>query len=121
MDYNTSGQYNYNYPPAPPQPPGHSPSGEPNTNGKSIVALVLGILAIITPYLGFFIGIIAIIFASLSFKEIKVTREKGHGLSIAGMVCGIIGTVIYGIIFLIVILAIVAYSSAEGIINYSSF
>lgn len=123
MDYNSSGQYNYNYPPAPPQPPtGPAPSGEPNTNGKSIAALVLGILAIVIPYLGFFIGIVAIIFAALSFKEIKITNEKGHGFSVAGMVCGIIGTIIYGIIFLFIIIAIIAFSSSPGeFMNYSNF
>lgn len=122
MDYNSSGQYNYNYPPAPPQPPGPPPSGEPITNGKSIVALVLGILSIVTPYIGFFLGIVAIIFASLSFKEIKLTQEKGHGFSVAGMVCGIIGTVIYGIIFLFIIIAIIAYSSSpDNFMNYSNF
>lgn len=122
MDYNSSGQYNYNYPPAPPQPPGPSPSSEPETNGKSVVALVLGILSIATPYIGFFLGIVAIIFASLSFKEIKITQEKGHGLSVAGMVCGIIGTVIYGLIFLfIIIIGIFAFSSADSLMNYSNF
>ncbi|MNJ36468.1 DUF4190 domain-containing protein [Paenibacillus bouchesdurhonensis] len=122
MDYNSSGQYNYNYPPAPPQPPGPPPSGEPNTNSKSITALVLGILAIAIPYIGFFIGIVAIIIAALSFKEIKITNEKGHGLSVAGMVCGIIGTVIYGLIFLFfIVVIIIAASSPDNFMNYSNF
>ncbi|WP_055105602.1 DUF4190 domain-containing protein [Paenibacillus ihumii] len=120
MDYNSSGQYNYNYPPAPPQPP--TPPAGPNTNSKSVTALVLGILAIAIPYIGFFLGIVAIIIASLSFKEIKITNEKGHGFSVAGMVCGIIGTVIYGLIMLFFIIVIIAAASApDNYWNYSNF
>jgi len=83
-----NGPYN-NYPP--PLPP-------TKTNGKSITALVLGILSVITPYIGLLLGITAIIFASLSFKELKYKNEQGHGLAIAGLVCGIVGTAIYAII-----------------------
>ncbi|WP_425453990.1 DUF4190 domain-containing protein [Paenibacillus flagellatus] len=86
------------------QPPRYE---QPKTNGKSIAALVLGILSIVLPYIGLIIGIIAIVFASLSFKEIKRTGEQGRGMAIAGLVCGIIGTAIYAIIVLIVIIAAV--------------
>lgn len=50
----------------------------PKTNSKSIVALVLGMLLIVVPYLGFFIGIVSIVYASLSFKEIKKNGEEGR-------------------------------------------
>ncbi len=46
----------------------------PKTNGKTIAALVMGILAVVLPYIGFIIGIVAIVFANLSIKEIKRTR-----------------------------------------------
>lgn len=77
----------------------------PKTNSKSIVALVLGILSVMIPYLGFLIGIVAIIVASISLKEIKLRMEQGRGLAIAGLVCGIIGTAMYAIIILIVLVA----------------
>ncbi|USB34864.1 DUF4190 domain-containing protein [Paenibacillus sp. YPG26] len=74
------------------------------TNTKSIVSLVLGICSISVPYLGFVIGIVAIIFACLSFRELKYSGERGRGLSVAGLVCGIVGTVFYaGAIVLIVL------------------
>jgi len=82
------------------------------TNGKSIAALVLGILSIMIPYVGFLIGIVAIIFAALALKELKVRMEQGKGLAIAGLVCGIIGTAIYAIIILIVV--IVLFTAAAG-------
>ncbi|MFD0960825.1 DUF4190 domain-containing protein [Paenibacillus chungangensis] len=107
---NNNQQYSYGYQ----QQPLHS--YPPKTNGKAITALVLGILAIIIPYLGFIIGIVAIIFASLAFKEIKQRQEQGRGLAIAGLVCGIIGTAIYAVIILIFVVAIVAFSGFES--NY---
>lgn len=123
MDQNPSDQYQYttfnNYPqgyqPAPPGPP--TPT---KTNGKSITSLVLGVLSIVVPYIGFLLGIVAIVFASLSFKELKRTGEQGKGLSIAGLVCGIVGTAIYGIILFILVLAIIMFASA-GVENYSTF
>ncbi|MCM3174298.1 DUF4190 domain-containing protein [Paenibacillus sp. MER 99-2] len=84
----------------------------PKTNGKSIAALVLGILSIMIPYIGFIIGIVAIIFAALSLKEINVRMEQGKGLAVAGLVCGIIGTLIYALIILFIIVAVVLYGDA---------
>ncbi|PZE20200.1 DUF4190 domain-containing protein [Paenibacillus xerothermodurans] len=84
----------------------------PPANSKSIAAMVLGILSIVIPYIGLIIGIVAIIFSAISLKEIKRTGEQGRGMAIAGLVCGIIGTLIYGIILLIVIIALaLSYSS----------
>ncbi|WP_410511364.1 DUF4190 domain-containing protein [Paenibacillus sp. BR2-3] len=40
------------------------------------------------------IGIIDIILASISLKEIKIRHEQERGLAIAGLVCGIVGTLI---------------------------
>ncbi|WP_438347757.1 DUF4190 domain-containing protein [Paenibacillus sp. FA6] len=102
------GPYN-NYPP--PMPP-------VKTNGKSITALVLGILSIALPYIGFLIGIIAIIFASLSFKELKYKNEEGRGMAVAGLVCGIVGTALYAIIIVLLILVFVFYSDATNSLNY---
>ncbi|MEK3773877.1 DUF4190 domain-containing protein [Paenibacillus sp. FSL K6-4396] len=85
----------------------------PKTNSKSIVSLVLGILSVTIPYVGILIGIAAIIFASLAFKEIRVRMEQGRGLAIAGLVCGIIGTAIYVLLILLVLLFNFAISSSE--------
>ncbi|SEB03318.1 MULTISPECIES: DUF4190 domain-containing protein [unclassified Paenibacillus] len=85
----------------------------PKTNSKSIAALVLGILSVIIPYLGFLIGIVAIVFASISLKEIKLRMEQGRGLAIAGLVCGIIGTAIYAIIILFILAAAFFYVSTD--------
>ncbi|MCK8485831.1 DUF4190 domain-containing protein [Paenibacillus sp. MBLB2552] len=107
--YSTFNQYPPSAPPAPAK-----------TNGKSIVSLVLGILSIVIPYVGFILGIVAIVFSSLSFKEIKRTGEQGKGLSVAGLVCGIVGTVLYGIIIVFAIIAVLMYATMWDS-TYSTF
>ncbi|MDR9855318.1 DUF4190 domain-containing protein [Paenibacillus sp. VCA1] len=100
MDPYSSGQFNQ-YQQMPPMQP-------PKTNGKAIAALVLGILSLMIPYVGLILGIIAIVLACLSFKEIKQRQEGGRGLAIGGLVCGIIGTALYGIIIVILVIALMA-------------
>jgi len=94
MNFNPQENQHY-YPPSPPPV---------TTNGKSIAALVLGILAIVIPYIGLLFGIIAIIFSTLALKEIRIRQDQGRGLAIAGLVCGIIGTIIYAILILLFII-----------------
>ena len=105
MSYPPFGNQEY-YPPPPPPA---------QTNGKSVAALVLGILAIVVPYIGFLFGIIAIILSSISLKEIRIRQEQGRGLAIAGLVCGIVGTIIYAILILAFILIIIAASSLNNV------
>jgi len=105
LDYQQNDSQRYGFTPPPPYEP-------PKTNGKSIAALVLGILALAIPYVGFVIGIIAIIFASLSLKEIRNTNEQGRGMAIAGLVCGIVGTALYAILLLIVLVAFFTFASS---------
>jgi ABC-type nickel/cobalt efflux system permease component RcnA len=81
------------------------------TNGKSIAALVLGILSIIIPYVGLILGIIGLVLASSSLKEIAVTGQGGRGLAIAGRVTSIIGVAIYGIIIFFVIIGIALFAT----------
>jgi uncharacterized membrane protein len=75
----------------------------------------------VVPYGGFLLGILAIIFSSLSFKNIKRTNEQGKGLAIAGLVCGIVGTVLWGIVILLVIIFVVAFSSYDSYNSYTNF
>lgn len=106
---------NGNYQAPPPYPPYNQPA---KTNGKSIVTLVLGILSLVVPYVGFLIGIVGIIFGALSFKELKKTGEQGRGLAIGGLITSILGTLLWGLIaiFLIVFL-IIGFSEGSSYNN----
>lgn len=105
MNYQPYGNQEY-YPPPP--PPAH-------TNGKSIAALVLGILSIVVPYIGLLFGIVAIILAAISLKEIRNRYEQGRGMAIAGLVCGIVGTIIYAILILFIIIFVVAAAGYSNV------
>lgn len=98
MSYGPNENQNY-YPPPPPPTP---------MNGKSIAGFVLGVLSIIVPYIGFLLGIVAVILSALSLKEIRIRYEQGRGLAIAGLVCGIVGTLLYAILILFFIIFIYA-------------
>jgi len=81
---------------------------EVSSNGRSIAAMVLGIISLLTSLIWFFsliVGIIAIVFASLSMKN----NEGGRGMAIAGLVTGILG--VLGSLFWMLIF-ILAFSSA---------
>lgn len=83
----------------------------PKTNGKAVTALVLGILSIVVPYIGFILGIIAIIFGKNAMAEIRSTHESGHGLALTGLICGIVGVAIYGLIIILLIIGFSVFSS----------
>jgi hypothetical protein len=84
-----------------------NPNQPRKTNGKAIAALVLGIGSLVIPYIGLILGIIAIVLGNQAKKAIRETNEEGHSMAVAGFVCGIIGTALYG---LVIILLIVGFS-----------
>lgn len=61
------------------------------TNSNSIITLTLGILSILIPLLGLFLGIIGLVVYRKARKEIAVTGEGGKGLAISGLICSIVG------------------------------
>lgn len=108
----------YGYPPPPPsQPPpygyvpqGYAPQGQPpqgygyppnppRSNGMAITSLVLGILSIVSCWLGVVLGILAVVFSIVARKQISAQAPgtmTGTGMATAGLVTGIVGTLIWG-------------------------
>ncbi|WP_246366899.1 DUF4190 domain-containing protein [Paraliobacillus salinarum] len=76
----------------------------PQTCGKATASMVLGILAIIIPWIGFILGIIAIVLANKAFKEISQHQLGGRGMAVAGLTTGIVATTFYGLLILFGIL-----------------
>ncbi|WP_083443659.1 DUF4190 domain-containing protein [Ornithinibacillus contaminans] len=81
------------------------------TNGKSVASLVLGIIAVIVPYIGIILGIIGLVLANKGIKEIAVTGQGGRGLAVAGRVTSIIGIVFGAILLFFLILSLAILSS----------
>lgn len=70
---------------------------EPKTNGFAIASLVLGIISVTV---GIFIAsiwfpLLTITFSLTAKQKIKAFNQKGEGLATAGLVLGIIGSVIW--------------------------
>lgn len=83
-------------------------SGSPaKNNGLAIASLIIGIVSIV-PILslgnifGFMEGVVAVILGSIAASQIKKTNQPGKGMSIAGIITGVIG-IIAPIIVIIVL------------------
>lgn len=83
-------------------------SEQPQTNGKAVAALVLGILSLVIPVVGVILGIISIILGKKAMNAIDRNGGAGRGMALAGFVCGIIGVAIWALYFLLGILGAVA-------------
>ena len=59
----------------------------------AVASLVLGILSLLTPFVGFVFGIIAIVLGN------KARKMPNGGMGLAGFVLGIITTAGYGLFF----------------------
>jgi len=85
-------------------PPMNNPMMRPH---RGTMILVLGILGIV---LCFICGIIAWVMGTADLREMQAGRmdRTGEGLTKAGKICGMIGTILWGlyIVFNIVILVI---------------
>ena len=70
--------------------PASAPVGPGETSGKAIASLLFGLLFLFTPF-----AIAAVIFGHLSLSEIRQSagRLTGHGMAIAGLVLGYVGSV----------------------------
>lgn len=66
------------------------------TNGKAIAALVLGIVSIALFCIGFLAGIPAMLLGFAAKRDVMLSggAERGRGYAIAGIVTGLIGTLI---------------------------
>jgi uncharacterized membrane protein len=85
----------------------HTPTPQTADNSLAIASMVLGVVSLTGP--GLILGIPAIILAAIALKK----KAAGRGLSIAGLVTGIISTVLslLFIAFLIVMLIVSANTS----------
>jgi hypothetical protein len=96
-------------PVVPPAAPAYQPAtGGQKTNTLAIVALILGI---VVPVGGIICGPIAL-------SQIKRTGEAGAGLAKAGLIIGIILTVLYLIFVVLVPILILGAAASSGLSTY---
>lgn len=69
-----------------------------NRNSLSLTTLILGCLSLV-PLLGFITGILALIFGIISIIQINKKSEKGKSMTLTGLSIGLVGLVLWGIIY----------------------
>lgn len=69
------------------------PSGGRRTSGISVAAMVCGICALVIPFTWFVLGLLAVIFGGVGISQTsKNPNLGGKGMAITGLVCGIIAS-----------------------------
>jgi uncharacterized membrane protein len=76
-------------------------------DGFSVAALVLGICGLFFGWMWVIPPILGVVFGGVSLRRINQSNnwKSGRGMAIAGLICGIVGTVIWGFIFIGIIAA----------------
>jgi type IV pilus assembly protein PilA len=107
----------------PPAQPMRQPSfaGQPQTDGKAVASLVLGIMGV-AMFLSFIAGIPAVILGHLSRKSIRESmgRLKGDGMALAGLIMGYLSIASIPVILIIAAIAIPNLLRAKLEANNSS-
>lgn len=75
-------------------PGGGYPVYPPRSNGFGVTALVLGIIAVVSCYLGLLFGVPAVIFGVLGRGKAKRGEADNGGMALAGIITGAVGIVI---------------------------
>ncbi len=108
-------------------PQNQSPNGQPQTSGKAIASMVLGICSIVTCMMygipGIICGVLAIIFAKQARAAIVngTAPQTSAGMAKAGSVCGWVGLslsivmLLFMIVYAIIIIGILGAAAASGV------
>lgn len=99
--YGQPGPYGPGYGYAPPRPAAP-------TSGKAVAALVLGIFSIVLCYLGVLVGPAAIVLGVMAKRDVKARPGAlgGESMATAGLVTGIIGTAVWGVVIVLMIIGL---------------
>jgi len=97
-------------------PPPGAPAVEPH---RGVLILVLGILSLALPTCGF-IGIVAWIMGNTDMRKIQAGQmdRSGESLTQGGRVCGIIGSILFGLVligslaYIVIVVVIIGVAAA---------
>lgn len=96
--------------------PGSLPTTQSRSNGLAIGALVVGILAVPTALFVFggVLGLVAIILGFLGLKKSKELANAGRGMSISGIVMGVLSILLAIAVATVGVAALNFLESPEG-------
>ncbi|MBT2446949.1 DUF4190 domain-containing protein [Streptomyces sp. ISL-43] len=95
---------------------GHAgyPPYRPMSNGFGVTALVLGIIAVVSCYLGLLFGIPAVIFGVLGRGKAKRGEADNGGMALAGIITGSVGIVISCVFIAFVVVGVLLGDPDSG-------
>lgn len=96
----------------PPPTPNYHPAPQ-QQNGMGVAALVLGIVALVTCWIGVIPSVLAIIFGSIGMKKADQGLANNRGLAKAGFILGIIGAAIWAVFIVVVIIGAATSSTTS--------
>jgi hypothetical protein len=90
--------------------PGYGYPAPRQTNGKAVASMVVGIVSIVSCYLGVLVGPVAIVLAVMAKKDLKANPETqtGAGMATAGLITGIVGAVLWLAVDALIVVGIAA-------------
>ncbi|MFD7081500.1 DUF4190 domain-containing protein [Streptomyces sp. NPDC059918] len=95
--------------------PGYPGYGYPaKSNGFGITAMVLGIIGVVTCYLGVLFGVPALVFGILGRKKAQRGEADNGSMALAGIILGAIGIVISILMIGLVIAGVLLGGSGNG-------
>lgn len=96
--------YGYAYGPG---GPAWGPPPLPSINGLAIASLVLGVLGIIPCFWNMFLSIIALVLGIVAVRKVNAgtAAPDGKGMAVAGIVLGGLGTTLFVMLFVLVVLS----------------
>ena len=65
------------------------------TNNMAVAGFIFGVVALLGNAI-LVLGILGIVFSAIAMRQIKRNGGKGKGLAVAGLVCSIVGLVLWG-------------------------
>lgn len=90
------------------------PPYAPKSNGFGVTALVLGIIAVVSCYLGLLFGVPAVIFGVLGRAKAKRGEADNDGMALAGIITGAIGIVISCLFIALAIAGVLLSDEGSG-------
>jgi hypothetical protein len=107
--YDQQGYDQQGYPPAGYPPPGYGYGYEPQASQKTNTMAILGLV------FAFVISPLGIVFSAIGLSQIKKRRENGRGIALAGLILGIVFTLLG-----VLALALLAVGAANTAVDTSS-
>lgn len=97
-------------------PPAPTPNYQPapqQQNGMGVAALVLGIVALVTCWIGVIPSVLAIIFGKIGMTKADQGLANNRSMAKAGFILGIIGAALWAVIIIVVIISAATSSTSS--------